>query len=511
MKLKYQILFFILLMNLECSKRTCKQEILRSMGFHGRITPIRGNGLCPKLTFNCCTMHDQMMMHKQWNNVIKHTVEVKNKNAVDTFKKLQTFFNLKGSMNLFLTNKQYLKMVKIKPPIEIEHHLDHLAKALSKFPSKHYNKLFQTITVGGLPKYYKWVKQARAGTLCGLCSYDNNRYFDIGEKKLIMGQKFCMNFVNKFIDVLNDKYVNVVHQLILFDEWVSIISNRHLFSDSAHLNMLKRLVLNVQKCKKKPNIATCALLCEEFNINKFTWLFNGEVKPFELFLRNLNKFLQELEKFPDDLYNKLPINWADVKETNKVNDQTALSKTMGVKEYHKEESKEMKIKMSVPKVVNFIEKIHPTNTVQIETLEDEADTYTLYKVKEKPTDLSTFKLEYKLFGFNPIEDGHKNHFRYRKEQIIAMLHSGGNDPNRINEIIEPEIKKTIDQITTKDMVNYFKDKTLFFRKMLTRGQLKKMMQQIKKMKKNARVLLQGANALVFFTKMIMGLLLITIL
>lgn len=58
----------LLYLEINCYKKMCTLDILRSFGYHSLITPNRSNLLCPKLSFNCCTNHDQMRMHKSANH-----------------------------------------------------------------------------------------------------------------------------------------------------------------------------------------------------------------------------------------------------------------------------------------------------------------------------------------------------------------------------------------------------------------------------------------------------------
>lgn len=40
----------------------------------------------------------------------------------------------------------------------------------------------------------------------------------------------------------------------------------------------------------------------------------------------------------------------------------------------------------------FIEHIHPTNSIMLETLDDQISSFTIYKIIEHPIDISTFKV-----------------------------------------------------------------------------------------------------------------------
>ena len=504
MKLKLLLLFLTLVLNLiESKKRTCKSGILRSFGYHGRITPNRGNALCPKIIFNCCTMHDQMSMHKQWNDIIGYVFSNKNRISLEAFNKINIFIAQKSQLDLFMFNSKYLKLVKIKPPKQIEKHLNDLAKIFSKYPTKYYKPIMHILQKNKIPKYFKWVKQQRAGTLCGLCNYQNNRYFDMSESKIQVSRKFCVNFARRFIDTLADKYLKIINLMIVFDEWAFMVSNRHLFSNMSQLNMLKRIVVIVKKCKKDPSIKGCANLCQEYNLNKFSYIFDGESKPILLFMRNFNEFTQALDKNPARLFNKIPINWADTTKTQAIQNNSVMTEGMGINLTKKKKKvKKFKFKMSIPKVTSFVEKIHPTNSLQIETLDDEVDSYTLYKVKEKPIDITSFEINFGLFGFNPSFETKRNNFHLRVPKILAMLHSGGNDPNKVSEILEKDVKKYLNSVTQVDMVNYFNDKRLSFKKLISPGQKAKLMEKIKAMKsKSERVLIQDRGLTTSGTKL----------
>ena len=75
----------------------------------------------------------------------------------------------------------------------------------------------------------------------------------------------------------------------------------------------------------------------------------------------------------------------------------------------------MSIKLNIPKVKSFIEKIHPTNSVQIETLDDEIDEFTLYRLIEPPLDFTLFKNKFEKFGIDLIIQAKNTHFNYKVE------------------------------------------------------------------------------------------------
>lgn len=52
---------------------------------------------------------------------------------------------------------------------------------------------------------------------------------------------------------------------------------------------------------------------------------------------------------------------------------------------------ELDDKLNIKKIVSFIQHDHPINSIQIEKLDDEISTLTLYKIIEKPVDFGSFQ------------------------------------------------------------------------------------------------------------------------
>ena len=63
---KLKFFYLLLIIKSIYNIKMCKTSILRSLGFHSRLTPSGINSLCPLITENCCTNHDLMKIHKTW-------------------------------------------------------------------------------------------------------------------------------------------------------------------------------------------------------------------------------------------------------------------------------------------------------------------------------------------------------------------------------------------------------------------------------------------------------------
>ena len=94
MKSKFSVIFVFLFIRLcHQQNRVCLTEVIRSLGFHGRLTPNNTNSLCPKVLFNCCTKHDQMKMHKLWNKRTSFVLNAYYKGSIQEFAKVRVVIN----------------------------------------------------------------------------------------------------------------------------------------------------------------------------------------------------------------------------------------------------------------------------------------------------------------------------------------------------------------------------------------------------------------------------------
>lgn len=99
---------------------------------------------------------------------------------------------------------------------------------------------------------------------------------------------------------------------------------------------------------------------------------------------------------------------------------------------------ELKDKLNIKKVLRYIEHEHDMHSIQLEKLDDDISTLTLYKLVEKPLDITNFKNEFrKGYGVNPMRDMKKSNFHLKRNEFVALISNNHHDINAINEHIEP--------------------------------------------------------------------------
>lgn len=82
--------------------------------------------------------------------------------------------------------------------------------------------------------------------------------------------------------------------VLTLNEWVFLTTNFKLIEKDSNRNLLKRFIVVIEKCDSDKSVESCSNFCREFNINKFTEMFDGEQ---EIFVNLIDRFSIFYEKF----------------------------------------------------------------------------------------------------------------------------------------------------------------------------------------------------------------------
>lgn len=99
-----------------------------------------------------------------------------------------------------------------------------------------------------------------------------------------------MSLIDNHINTLYEKYSILIDALLIFDEWIYLTTSRRFFEEPEMRTVFRRYSLMVSTCKEEMSIETCAPLCREFNLNKFSFLWDGETEPLNIYMENFKKF-----------------------------------------------------------------------------------------------------------------------------------------------------------------------------------------------------------------------------
>lgn len=482
-------LFLILLAKTATSlQRTCKTSIVRAFGLRSLIVPNQSNSLCRNVDVNCCTRNDQMKIHKTWNQISKGAIEGYHDLNLGKFGALVSFFRMKDSYRFSEVVKVFDKIVK--PPEVFQQHLEEVTSLIERYDGKFYVGLIQhLIDEGRMKVFNSKVLQLRQNVLCTICNWNDHGYINNESMTVTYKYSFCNSLVENFLPVLDKKYSKIIKVLVFIDEFMYLISGRPIF-DPLDRQTFQRYGLIIDRCsKKQDSIDECADVCREFNLNKFTYMFDGENEPLVTFLIAVKERLE-------------PIMNVDEKELKKIF-------KFRVKEWRAQKLKDFRLNQSVvsTKIVSsldtpirmnsfdlqfqsqgvksFLEYKHSSNSLQLDTLDDEISAFTLYRLSEPPADINRFIVLFDLHkGVDLFKGLDENNISAPVDQLLALINSNGVDLSNLDEYVDEEVKMLLNLVDIKDLTDFQIDIIMTFNRYVdTRGKAKD------------RGLLDGASAL----------------
>lgn len=113
------------------------------------------------------------------------------------------------------------------------------------------------------------------------CDWHNHNFINMESRVVKYNDNFCMTLIENHLNTLQIKYVIITEVLLVLDEWVFLTTGRRFFEEADDRTTFRRYSLMVKKCQAQKNIEGCAPLCREFNLNKASYMWDGESEPFE--------------------------------------------------------------------------------------------------------------------------------------------------------------------------------------------------------------------------------------
>lgn len=113
------------------------------------------------------------------------------------------------------------------------------------------------------------------------------------------------------------------------------------------------------------------------------------------------------------------------------------------------------IDFKTPPIQNFVEFRHPVNTVQVETLDDEISSYTLFKLMQPPIDITKYIVTFEsIGGIDPQSASESMNFDITKNQLLSLLHSQSSNVKLIDEFIEEPVLQLVKSVTITDISDF---------------------------------------------------------
>lgn len=444
------------------SQRICKTQVLRSFGLQSRITPSATNALCPGISYNCCTKRDQMKIHKTWTQVNREYIQSTYRTSRDSFEKLGSIllakddFVLKGIVDKFKT--------AMSPPDPFMNHIGDLVAEYSKRDAKYYSEMMTQLRPK-MAALHTDMRQFRQSLFCTLCDWKTHTFFNPQSMTLQYSQPFCLALVAKYIDLLWDKYGEIFRLLTVMDEFMFLISGQRLMGVEDSRTFLRYTAI-IDRCRlDNTKIASCADVCREFNINKFNYMWDGEPRVITIFVDNYDRFWAIMNDNTrlNQMFLFRTQEWTRERLAQFISTESVLSKNHNAMAQIGIRKNTFDLNFKSSSVKNFYEYKHPTNSVQIETLDEELSSYSLYKMIDPPIDVSKFMIVFDpAAGLNPQKDGEEMNFEMSVDELLALLHSSGTNIAALNEVIDKSVADIMTDITITDIADFINDPFIEF-------------------------------------------------
>lgn len=461
----------LLLTQLITSPRlTCNTQLLRSFTFHSRIIPNRINAACPNIAYNCCTVHDQMQMHKMWTEHTNPHINNHHKQSMESFKKLKPVYFLKKQMDIRGLIAEYEADPETKKNMETLNHVNELMDEFYKLDWEELTDEYEK-TLKRMEEMLHHIKHIRKGFLCTLCEFQNHKYFNTNIHNLVYKQSFCKEIVDKFLKTLQIVHQKYFRYLLVLDELVYMITDVHLMENEKDRAIFKRNNLVVTKCVNSPgDITQCFDLCKLFNLNRFDYIFDGATKTFTDYMEKFSDFMEQLIGVKVDHIKLVQMG----KKKWKEEEIKSLRKTGSV--FSKKILKDPTIKrlkknsfglqFKTPKVINFVERKHQFGSMQLENLDSVLEPIALFKLAENPIDITQFQILFNLHtGIDLIRDSRKVNLDHDKEKLFGLIHAKAGDVSSLSEVLDDGVQTLLKQMKITDFSDFYVDHGMHFKMM----------------------------------------------
>jgi len=445
-----------------------------------------------------------MKVHKLWAKHVKNLVVSNHKiNSAELLKipaiaKDRKVLNFK---ELFKKYKEKMKPSKFFENLYIEHE--------KKFEKYTFEALSNTgkALKEGIKEFKKHILHLRKGFMCSLCSQKAHLNFKPEENAVVYSAAFCMDLITKNVDVLKMKYIDMIGYLVTLHHIFDMLFEIKLFAE-ADLKYLETYNPIIESCHASKDLKTCKPLCEEFNLNKFTNLWDGEKIPIEFFLQEYAKVqpnfedekkMIELFKYNKDRWFALEKeieakkeaakkaaeekNKKDEKKTTAPAKPAPLPKvTLDAGALKSLKDNSFKIQFQ-PRSITTHLKTAPAPKVAASTgANEDAKEYNLFTLVKAPIKFSTLEIKIEAVGIDLHTSASGNNLETNPEQIIALIWAKGGEIKPLDETITDDVRALLEGVGLNEIFDFVNNKNIQFDRFCSKKQ------KVAKMKKQKSIL-----------------------
>lgn len=472
----------------------CKKAIPRSFGMSGLDKANTNNALCPGNKHNCCDNLDQMKVHKLWHKHVKNLVVGNHKINSAALEMLKQVIKDRKEMDIPAIFKEFKN--KKKPSKFFEKRFKDLETKWKKFSHDAISKTSKALKEA-IKEFKKKILHLRKGFMCAICSHNSHLYFSPENNSVTYSAAFCDHLIKTNIATLKMKYVDLWDYLLTVAGIFSMLTEEAFF-EPADETYYKNFIPIIEKCATSNDIKTCMPLCMEFNLNKFTNLWDGEKIPIENFLAGYNKVWPKLKEKAnwDSMFKYNKAKWDALEKEEKAKEEAAKKATQekaaDKKEEKKDDKKDEKKAKELPKVTvsdadlktlkdnsfkiqflpNSIEKSLASqpaiNVEKVEGADDDDAEYRLFKMVPRPIKFSALEIKIESVGIDLHTVASGNNLETSPEQIIELIWAKGSEIKPLDEPISDDVKALLMSIGFKEIAHFVNDEGIKFDRLLTK-------------------------------------------
>ena len=402
---------------------------------------------------NCCSLRDQMLVHKRWRAYDLNGLQFHYRSALDQLRKLKNVFTQVDLYDLAAVGRQFV--ARFSPPQAFVNHLEEVVTVYGERKSRYYIELLDD-TTARIEKANVALTRYRQGLFCSLCDARNHDFVSFSDRQIVYKEQFCEELVRDNMPMLWAKYGEMFYLVSAMDEFTLLVANRTMLEPEDRAAFVRyRLIL--QKCKEGGgSAAACADVCREYNLNCYNRMFDGEAVAVKSFLEKYLDLWDKLfrpESAPGLLvFDKKRWTKRHLKRFRRAESVVAKQLVEAAPRLEKN-SFHLQLKSSAKKAYKDYE--HPTNSIQLESLDDALSSFQIYRMAEEPIDICQFSIEFSAKnGFDPQRDSQHLNFDIQVDQLLALLYSKSSDVLQLDEQIEQVTTDMINRISILDVANF---------------------------------------------------------
>jgi hypothetical protein len=468
----------------KCTK-TCKKIILYSHGATGLEKANNDNPLCPGNNLNCCSKIDFLKLFKLYHVHVKplvHGDHNKNKAALlglsGTVKKLLAidFHDLIKKFEKKFANQSEFFKKKLKG----------LKTTLSKFTKEGLTKVEGELKEAS-KEYYKRMLHLRKGFICGLCDHNFHLFTDVDSNEITYSANFCSNLVAENIGFLKMKYVDYLNYIFTLVDVLFMITGEELMTKE-DMKFFRAAVTDVEKCSAGGEPGNCNGLCAQYNVNKMSFIWDGEKLPLDHFKEKMGVLLPKLEDKENApaLLKYDEAHWvAEEKKEEEAKKAAEEAKKAEGKKEEKKKKKEEDKPMPKPdplsgSALEQVKKdsLHFTFAARsikehvalhgvpehehVPGIDNEAEEFRLYQLAPKPIKIEQFKIKIASLGLDPLQSSKGNNLETSPEEAIELIFAKGSEILPIPEKLADSTKELLTKITIPVIMDFINGQNISF-------------------------------------------------